>query len=147
VKAIVQRSGPASVEVDGEIAGQIEHGLLVYVGVRSEDAEQDAELLARKVRHLRIFADDDGKMNLDVGDVGGDVLVVSNFTLYADARKGRRPSYAGAARPEQADRLYQHFCRHLADLGVTVATGRFQAMMRVRGENDGPINIIVATED
>ncbi len=147
MKAIVQRSGPAAVEVDGEIVGQIERGLLVYVGVRSEDTEQDAELLARKVRYLRIFPDDDGKMNMDVGDTGGEVLVVSNFTLYADARKGRRPSYAAAARPEQADRLYQHFCSHLASLGVTVATGRFQAMMRVRGENDGPINIILVTED
>lgn len=147
MKAIVQRSGPASVEVDGEIVGQIEGGLLVYVGVRSEDTEQDAELLARKIRHLRIFPDDDGKMNLDVGDTGGQILVVSNFTLYADARKGRRPSYAAAARPEQADQLYQHFCNHLASLGVTVATGRFQAMMRVRGENDGPINIILVTED
>lgn len=147
MKAIVQRSGPASVEVDGNIIGCIDRGLLIYVGVRHEDDEQDAERLAHKVRHLRIFPDDDGKMNLDIGDIGGAALVVSNFSLYADARKGRRPSYTNAARPEQAERLYHHFCQQLARLGISVETGRFQAMMRVRGENVGPINIILTTEE
>lgn len=146
MKAIVQRVSEARVEVGDEIVGEIEKGLLIYVGVRAEDVEADAEFLARKVRYLRIFPDADDKMNLDVNDVGGAVLIVSNFTLYGDARKGRRPSYAGAAAPDKADALYQYFCEMLLAEGLRVERGRFQASMRVTAVNAGPINLILKSE-
>jgi D-tyrosyl-tRNA(Tyr) deacylase len=145
MKAVVQRVTSAEVTVDGACIAAIEAGLLVYLGVGCDDDERQAAALAEKVRRLRIFPDDDGKMNRDVGEVGGAVLVVSNFSLYADARKGRRPSYVAAAPPEKAKPLYEHFCDVLSGLGVSVGRGRFQAMMAVRSVNDGPINILLDT--
>lgn len=145
MRAVVQRVSSADVRVDGDCIAEIQAGLLVYLGVGIDDDEGQAAALAEKIRRLRIFVDDDGKMNRDVGEIGGAVLVVSNFSLYADARKGRRPSYVAAAPPERAKPLYELFCDALAGLGVSVSRGRFQAMMAVRSVNDGPINILLDT--
>jgi len=146
MRALVQRVGEASVVVDGETVGRIEKGLLVYIGVADGDDRQDVEQLAAKVRHLRIFPDDAGKMNLDVGQVGGRVLAVSSFTLQADTRQGRRPAFTRAAAPETAEALYTAFCERLRGLGVRVEQGRFGAMMSVESRNAGPINILLDTE-
>ncbi|MFD1676905.1 D-aminoacyl-tRNA deacylase [Alicyclobacillus fodiniaquatilis] len=143
MRVVVQRSGPARVEVAGEITGQIERGLVLLVGVGSEDTEADAAYLAEKVAHLRIFADEDGKMNLDVCAAGGAVLSVSQFTLYGDVRKGRRPSYAKAAPPEAATRLYDAFNACLRGYGLQVETGVFRATMDVHLVNDGPVTILL----
>ncbi len=145
MRAVIQRVSEARVTVDGEVVGEIGKGLVVLVGVTHDDSEEDARWLARKVAGLRIFEDDAGKLNLSVQDVGGAVLVVSQFTLYADARKGRRPSFVDAARPEVAEPLITAFCRYLEGEGVSVATGRFRAMMKVCLCNDGPVTIIVDT--
>jgi D-tyrosyl-tRNA(Tyr) deacylase len=132
--------------VGEEITGRIGAGLLVLLGVRSGDTEKDANYLAEKVANLRIFADGDDKMNLSVKDIAGEVLVVSQFTLYGDCRKGRRPSYNDAAPPEVAERLYEYFVNRLKEQGLPVATGRFQAMMAVKLVNDGPVTILVDSE-
>jgi len=147
MRAVVQRVSSASVTI-GEadsavIAGAIDQGLLVYLGVGKDDSETDAEYLADKVAHLRIFMDDDEKMNLSLVDLGYGVLAVSQFTLYADARKGRRPSYSDAAGNDEAFRLYEHFCRSLAAGGIHVETGRFGEIMRVAYVNEGPITILL----
>jgi len=134
------------VEIDGEVAGSIGRGLLVLLGVGQGDSEKQAHWLADKIAGLRIFEDDAGKMNLSVEEVGGSLLVVSQFTLYADCRKGRRPSFTGAAPPEEADRLYQVFVQRLKERGLPVATGVFQAMMQVHLVNDGPVTVVVETE-
>ncbi len=147
MRAVVQRVSSASVtiEKDGkaETAGSIEQGLLVYVGVGREDTKDDAEYLADKVANLRIFMDEDEKMNLSLLDKGYAALVVSQFTLYADARKGRRPSYSEAAGNETALELYKAFCSALAATGISVATGRFREIMRVAYINEGPITILL----
>jgi D-tyrosyl-tRNA(Tyr) deacylase len=145
MRATVQRVTSASVEIAGEIVAQIDRGLLVFLGVAAGDSAADAEQLAAKIAHLRIFEDDAGKMNLDVADVGGAILVVSNFTLLADTRQGRRPAFTAAAKPDAADPLYQLFCRRLRDLGRSVQTGRFREFMAVRSINDGPVNILIDT--
>ncbi len=145
MRAVIQRVSEARVTVEGETVGEIGKGLVVLVGVTHDDTEDDARWLARKVAGLRIFEDEAGKMNLSVQDVGGAVLVVSQFTLYADARKGRRPSFVNAARPEVAEPLITAFCQFLEQEGVPVATGRFRAMMQVCLCNDGPVTIIVDT--
>ena len=145
MRALVQRVAWAEVEVDGEIPGRIDEGLLVYVGVATTDTERQVEWLAEKVANLRIFPDKEAKLNRSVQDVQGGVLVVSNFTLYGDARKGRRPSFIGAAAGEAAEPLTEAFIAALADRGCQVATGRFGAMMRVRSEGAGPVNVIVDT--
>ena len=133
-------------EIDGEVAGSIGRGLLVLLGVGQGDSEKQAHWLADKIAGLRIFEDDAGKMNLSVEEVGGSALVVSQFTLYGDCRKGRRPSFTGAAPPEEADRLYQVFVARLKERGLPVSTGVFQAMMQVHLVNDGPVTVVVETE-
>jgi D-tyrosyl-tRNA(Tyr) deacylase len=141
MRAVVQRVSGASVTVADAVVGQIGHGFVVLVGVTHGDGEAEAALLARKIAGLRVFEDEDGKMNLSLGDVGGAVLAVSQFTLYADVRKGRRPSFTDAAPPEQAEPLYQRFCQLLAAEGVAVEQGVFQAHMQVALVNDGPVTI------
>ena len=143
MRAVIQLVREASVTVDGEITGSIGKGLLILLGVHKDDTIKDATFLADKSINLRIFADDQGKMNRSVLDIGGEILVVSQFTLLGDCRKGRRPSYAAAAPPDQADQLYQSFITELRRLGVKVATGRFQAMMKVRLLNDGPVTLVL----
>ncbi len=141
MKAVLQRVSEASVEIDGRTVGAIGRGLLVLLGVEPADGAAAADLLARKIAALRIFADEAGKMNRSVLDVGGSLLVVSQFTLLADLRKGNRPSFIAAALPEQAEPLYEHFCASLRAHGLPVATGRFGARMAVRLVNDGPVTI------
>ena len=143
MRAVVQRVENASVEVSGEIVGRLDEGLLVYLGVGKEDTEADVRYLADKVANLRIYTDEEGKMNLSTLDTGKGVMVVSQFTLYADARKGRRPSYNNAAYPEAANELYLGFVGELAGRGIDVATGQFQAIMRVKYENIGPVTILL----
>jgi len=147
MKAVVQRVAGARVEVDGEVVGAVDRGLLVYLGVAQGDETRDLEWLADKVRNLRIFEDEQGKMNRDVGDVGGSVLVISQFTLLGDCRKGRRPSFGGAMAPEPAERLYESFVRLLCTKGVPVATGRFRADMKVFSLNDGPITMLIDSRE
>ena len=141
--ACIQRVSRAQVTVGGAVCGQIGPGLLVLLGVAAGDVESDARLLAEKSAQLRIFEDEQGKMNLDLTDVGGAVLVVSQFTLLGECRKGRRPSFTAAAPPETAEALYEVFVRHLASCGVEVATGRFRQHMQVALVNDGPVTILL----
>jgi D-tyrosyl-tRNA(Tyr) deacylase len=143
VRAVVQRVSEASVEVAGAVVGAIRSGLLVYIGVGKGDSEEDASWMAEKLVNLRIFPDSKDKMNLSLADEAGAVLIVSQFTLYADARKGRRPSYSEAAEPEAARRLYDLTVDLLHRTGVSVATGRFQASMRVISVNEGPVTILL----
>lgn len=147
MRVVVQRSKAAQVNVHGETVGQIDHGLLLLVGVTHEDCEQEAKMLAHKIAGLRIFEDEQGKMNLSVRDVGGKILSVSQFTLYGDCRKGRRPSFTHAARPEQALQLYEAFNGYLQAAGVEVETGKFGAMMDVSFTNDGPVTLILDSAD
>jgi D-aminoacyl-tRNA deacylase len=143
MRAVVQRVSEASVVVAGETVGQIGPGLAVLVGVKQGDTEADARYLAEKTAHLRVFADPEGRMNLSVRETGGGVLIISQFTLYGDVRRGRRPSYAEAAAPEAAESLYQRYCELLREEGLTVQTGRFGAMMEVRIVGDGPVTILL----
>jgi D-tyrosyl-tRNA(Tyr) deacylase len=143
MRAVVQRVQQASVQVDGETVGSIDHGILVFLGVGHDDSEKDAVYLAEKVVNLRIFADEEGKMNRSLIDVGGGLLAVSQFTLWGDCRKGRRPSFIAAAEPNVANSLYKTFIQHARDLGVSVATGRFQEMMQVALVNDGPVTLLL----
>ncbi|MDE0368648.1 MAG: D-aminoacyl-tRNA deacylase [bacterium] len=145
MKALIQRVDHASVSVDGEVVGRIGVGLLVLVGAGRADTGADAMALARKVVGLRIFPDEDGRFNLSLIDVGGGMLVVSQFTLYADVRRGRRPSFTEAARPEQAEQLVDEFVEAVRALDVEVATGRFGAMMEVDLRNNGPFTLMVET--
>jgi D-tyrosyl-tRNA(Tyr) deacylase len=146
MRALVQRVKEARVEVSGTTVGSIEQGLLVFVGVSPADTPETADALAQKVVKLRIFNDDQGKMNLNVTAVEGSVLVVSQFTLYADARRGNRPSYTAAAAPEHATELYEMFCERLRAQGVAVATGQFAADMQVHLLNDGPVTLWLDSE-
>jgi D-tyrosyl-tRNA(Tyr) deacylase len=143
MRAVVQRVSRASVTVGGEVVGRIGRGLLVLLGVGQEDAEADAAYLAQKIIGLRIFEDAEGKMNLALADVGGGLLVVSQFTLCGDFRKGRRPSFVAAAEPSRADALYQHFVEAARSAGVAVETGRFRAQMDVELLNDGPVTLLL----
>ena len=143
MRAVVQRVSRASVTVDGRIVGAIEAGLLVYVGVAKEDAGADVDYIVEKVLALRIFNDEDGKMNRSVAETGGGVLVISAFALQADARKGRRPSFDAAAELQLAERLYIEVCDRLSAGGVDVARGVFRAHMLVESVNDGPISILL----
>jgi D-tyrosyl-tRNA(Tyr) deacylase len=144
LRIVLQRVKEASVTVAGERVSDIGPGLLLLVGVAGKDGEQDADWLAEKVAGLRIMADEDGKMNLSVRDTGGAVLAVSQFTLLADTRKGKRPSFVGAAPPDEAVRLFDYFCERLRAAGVdAVETGRFGAMMDVALVNDGPVTIVL----
>ena len=143
VRAVVQRVSRASATVEGALTGAIERGLLVLLAVGRGDSETDADYLAEKTAGLRIFEDDDGRMSRSLLDVGGSALVVSQFTLYGDVRRGRRPSFDAAAPPEQADQLYQYFCKRLEAKGVAVKTGVFQAMMDIELVNRGPVTILL----
>ncbi len=143
MRAVVQRVSRASVKVGNELAGEIGLGLLVLLGVAGEDTEADADYLAEKIAGLRIFEDDAGKMNLSVRDVGGAVLAVSQFTLFGDVRRGKRPSFDAAARPERARELYEYFVGRVRKAGLRCETGRFQEMMEVELINSGPVTILV----
>ena len=147
MRALVQRVGEASVEIDGAEAGRIGGGLLILLGVSSDDDEADAEYLVPKIANLRIFADDANRFNRSALDVGAEVLLVSQFTLYADTRRGRRPDFTRAAPPEQAERLYEYTVELLRGTGMRVETGRFQAYMQVRSRNDGPVTIMLDSAD
>jgi D-aminoacyl-tRNA deacylase len=143
MKAVIQRVSVASVEVDGQIVGQIGRGLLVYLGVATADNDSDALFIAEKIANLRIFSDDAGKMNRSVLDISGQVLLVSNFTLQGDCRKGRRPGFDAAAEPQIAEQLYEKTANFIADKGLNVAKGIFGAYMQVKSINDGPITFIL----
>ena len=143
MRTVVQRVSWSRVHVAGELTGEIDVGLCVLVGVTHGDGVQDVQWMAEKVANLRIFEDESGKMNRSVQDVGGGILLVSQFTLYGDARKGRRPSFTSAAPPEQAERLYDDLVSALETRGIRVQTGVFQAMMQVSLCNDGPVTIIL----
>jgi D-tyrosyl-tRNA(Tyr) deacylase len=147
MRALVQRVSQASVHVDGEVVSAIERGFLVLLGVTHADGEAECGLLARKIAGLRVFEDAAGKMNLGLEAIGGAVLAVSQFTLYADVRKGRRPSFTDAAAPEQAEKLYHRFCQLLAAEGLTVRQGVFQAYMQIALVNDGPVTIWLDTDE
>ncbi len=146
MRAVVQRVSRASVSIDGETSGQIGVGLLVLVGAAEGDTEADARALASKVAGLRIFNDADGKMNLDVQQAGGAILAVSQFTLLGDCRKGRRPSFVKAGRPEPAKLRYEQYIEATRDLGIEVETGIFQANMQVELVNDGPVTLLIDTD-
>jgi D-tyrosyl-tRNA(Tyr) deacylase len=147
MRACIQRVSQASVSVEGEVVGQIAHGLVVLLGVSAGDGDAEVRWLADKIVGLRIFNDDDGKMNRSLGDVGGAMLVVSQFTLYGDCRKGRRPSFIDAAPPDQAEALYEDFVKQVRRQGIEVATGRFRTHMDVALVNDGPVTIWIDTAD
>ncbi len=146
MRAVIQLVKQASVTVEDETCGQIDTGLLVLLGVGKNDTDKDAALLVDKVLNLRIFADETGLMNRSLLDAGGDLLVVSQFTLFGDCRKGRRPSYSTAAPPDEARRLYEVFINQAEQRGVRVATGEFQAMMEVSLTNNGPVTLLIDTE-
>ena len=139
----MQRVAAGRVDVGDRSVGQIGAGLLILLGVGKDDNETNADALADKIKHLRIFEDEQGKMNRSVVDVGGELLVVSQFTLYGDCRKGNRPSFTGAAAPAEAERLYLYFSQRLRDGGLNVANGQFQAHMRVAIVNDGPVTFVL----
>jgi D-aminoacyl-tRNA deacylase len=143
MRAVIQRVSRAEVRVEGAVAGAVGKGLLVLLGVAQEDGEEAARYLADKVAALRVFEDGSGKMNLALAEVGGGVLVVSQFTLLGDLRKGNRPSFTGAAPPERANALYERFCALLREKGLTVATGVFRAHMDVELVNDGPVTVLL----
>ena len=143
--AVIQRVSRAGVGVDGNIIGSIENGLLILLGVKSGDSERDAELLADKIAKLRIFSDENGKMNLSCVDIGGSALVISNFTLLANYRKGNRPDYMNGAKPDIANKLYEYFCQHLSH-SLPVSKGIFGADMKVELLNDGPVTIVMDSE-
>lgn len=146
MRAVVQRVRRASVTVEGQVVGSIGPGLLVLLGVGRDDADRDADYLAAKIRDLRLFADADGRMNRSVAEVGGAVLVVSQFTLFGDCRRGRRPSYGAAAPPDRARKLYEALIERLRLHEVPVQTGEFQAMMTVELANDGPVTVLLDSE-
>ena len=143
MKAVVQRVKKARLSVDGKLVSEIPFGLVVFFGVKTGDTEKEADYLAKKIAALRIFEDENGKMNLSVKDVGGEILFVSQFTLYGDASKGNRPSFTLAERPERADALYQYAAQKLAEYEVPVKLGVFGADMQIEQQNDGPVTILL----
>ena len=147
MRALLQRTTAASVRVAGEVVGEIDRGLVILVGIGPEDTEATADQMAQKSAELRLFRDDAGRTNRSLLDTGGGALVISQFTLYADTRRGRRPGFTGAAPPDDAERLYERFADALRELGVTVATGRFGAEMAVELVNDGPFTIWLDSAD
>ncbi len=147
MKAVIQRVSEARVDVAGTTVGRIGRGILVLLGVEKGDGERDADRLADKIAGLRIFEDDAGKMNLALGDIGGELLAVSQFTLAGNCAKGRRPSFDSAAPPAEANRLYEYFIARVRGMGIPVATGVFQAMMEVALVNDGPVTFILESRE
>lgn len=147
MKLVIQRARNASVTINGQTNGSIGHGFVVLVGVTHEDQKEDADYLVRKLSSLRVFEDQDGKMNLSIKEVGGAVLSVSQFTLYGDTRKGNRPSFIRAARPEVAEPLYEYFNQELRKQGIEVQTGIFGADMKVNFTNDGPVTILMDSSE
>jgi len=147
VKALLQRVTGASVSVGGEVVGKIGQGLVIFVGVANGDTEKDAQYLAQKTVSLRIFSDEEGKFNLSALDIKGELLVVSQFTLLADTRKGRRPSFIEAAPPAQAEELFEQFVEQARSTGLKVETGRFQQYMQVEIHNDGPVTILLDSQE
>ncbi|GGN55228.1 MULTISPECIES: D-aminoacyl-tRNA deacylase [Oceanobacillus] len=147
MKAVIQRTTNASVTIDGSVVGEIDHGLVVLLGVTHEDTEQDVNYLVNKIINLRIFEDENEKMNLSLKDAEGSILSISQFTLYADTRKGRRPSFVHAAKPDVANRLYESFNEALRQEGIHVETGEFGAMMDVNLTNNGPVTILIDSKD
>ncbi|TFB24903.1 D-tyrosyl-tRNA(Tyr) deacylase [Filobacillus milosensis] len=147
MRAVVQRVTEGSVEVNGDTTGAIDQGLVVLLGVTHDDTDKDIQFLADKISNLRIFEDDQGKMNLSVKDVGGKVLSISQFTLYGDCKKGRRPNFMKAAKPDFANDMYEKFNQSVIDQGVPVETGVFQEYMKVSLLNDGPVTLILDTDD
>ena len=143
MRVMLQRSGPAAVRVNGETMGSIELGYVLLVGVTHSDTEEDADYLAKKIAELRLWEDGDGKMNHSILEAGGDILSISQFTLFANVKKGRRPSFTDAARPEQAKPLWEYFNRKIEEEGLVVQTGVFGAMMDVELVNNGPVTIII----
>jgi D-tyrosyl-tRNA(Tyr) deacylase len=143
MRAVVQRVSEARVEVDGEVTGQIGQGLLVYLSIGKTDSPDDAKFMAEKLAGLRIFEDDNGKMNLSLPDIGGQVLLISNFTLHGDCRKGRRPGFDAAAEPQKAENLYEKTIELLEQTGLKVARGRFGSRMQVTSTNNGPVTFLV----
>ena len=143
MKAVVQRVKKARLSVDGKLVSEIPFGLVVFFGVKTGDTEKEADYLAKKIAALRIFEDENGKMNLSVKDVGGEILFVSQFTLYGDASKGNRPSFTLAERPERADALYQYAAQKLAEYELPVELGVFGADMQIEQQNDGPVTILL----
>jgi len=147
VRAVIQRVKKAAVTVENEKIAAIQQGFLVFVGVEEEDTEEDAEYIARKISAMRIFSDSDEKMNLALQDVKGSVLSVSQFTLHAETKKGNRPSFAKAARPEKAQSLYEYFNENIREKGILVQTGVFGAMMDIELINDGPVTILMDSKN
>lgn len=147
MRALIQRVSSARVTVGGETTGATGPGLLILLGVKAGDEEPAIAYLVEKIVNLRIFSDEQGKLNLSLLDVGGEIMVVSQFTLYADCRKGRRPSFQGAAPPAEGERLYEQFVQALREKGLKVATGRFGAEMQVSLVNDGPVTILLDTDE
>ena len=143
MRAVVQRVSSGSVSVGGEVLGSIGPGFVILLGVKTGDTQEDARYLAEKIANLRVFEDAEGKMNRSILEEGGEVLTVSQFTLYGDCRKGRRPSFTDAAAPAEAEALYEKFVSFLREMGLPVATGKFQAMMSVEIINDGPVTILL----
>ena len=143
MRAVVQRVHEACVEIDGQITGQIQKGLLIYLGVLKDDGEKDVNYMIDKIMHLRIFADEEDKMNLDIDQVGGQVLLVSQFTLAGDCRKGRRPGFDQSAEPAEAQTRYEQFITDIRKQGIDVQTGRFGAQMKISSINDGPVTFLL----
>jgi len=146
MRAVVQRVKEGSVEIKNKEVGRIAQGLVILLGVGQDDNKKNAEYLAEKIINLRIFEDKEGKMNLSVKDIDGQILVISQFTLYGNCKKGRRPSFISAALPEEAEKLYEYFVKCIKNYGLKVETGEFQAMMLVKIYNDGPVTIILDSE-
>lgn len=146
MRAVVQRVSRAGIDIGGATTAAIGRGLVIFLGIRSQDSSADLLWLADKIIHLRIFQDQDGKMNISLADMGGEMLIVSQFTLYGDCRKGRRPGFSAAAPPEIAEPLYNQFIKEMKLRGIRVATGTFQADMAVQLVNDGPVTILLDSE-
>jgi len=146
MRSVIQRVNSGSVTVDGKVVGSIGKGFVVLLGVSEKDTQEDVAYMADKIVNLRIFEDEDEKMNLSLLDIKGELLVVSQFTLYGDCRKGRRPNFMSAARPEKAVELYEELVKRCREMGIKTETGTFQASMKVNIENDGPVTVIVDSE-
>ena len=146
MRALLQRVSSAAVRVDGRIVGEIDRGFCILLGVTHADTNKEADWLANKIAGIRLFEDDAGKMNLGLEDIGGELLVISQFTLYGDARKGRRPSFINASRPEHSEPMYEYFVEKLREAGFKVATGQFGGDMKVEINNDGPVTLMLERE-